>query len=230
MIVSIHQPNFMPWVGFFRKIKMSDNFVILDNVKCSKNSYFNRNRFSTSKNFESFFWLTCPLKKEAYKKMIFEVNCETRFVKKHLNYLQMRHGKTKEVDFLNKIISVYTSFSRTKQAKLIDLNIALINLTCKHLQINTSITRAKNLKPKIESKKQNLVIDIVKSLNGSVYLSGTGAKSYQKNEDFVRENIRLVYTNNNLGSLLPKIQSENVSMVDLMLHLGIEKCKKMILV
>jgi hypothetical protein len=33
MIVSIHQPNFMPWVGFFRKIKMSDNFVILDSVK-----------------------------------------------------------------------------------------------------------------------------------------------------------------------------------------------------
>ena len=33
MIVSIHQPNYLPWLGFFNKIKQSDLFILFDDVQ-----------------------------------------------------------------------------------------------------------------------------------------------------------------------------------------------------
>ncbi|MEW6675226.1 MAG: WbqC family protein, partial [Nitrospirota bacterium] len=56
-IVSIHQPYFMPWLGYFDKIQRSDYFVFLDTVQFKKNEFQNRNRIRTS---QGTLWLTVP--------------------------------------------------------------------------------------------------------------------------------------------------------------------------
>ena len=58
MTVSIHQPNFIPWIGYFYKILKSDVFVILDNVQFTKNGLTNRNQIKTP---EGPGWLTLPV-------------------------------------------------------------------------------------------------------------------------------------------------------------------------
>ena len=78
MKVAIHQPNFFPWAGFFSKIKNSDIFVLLDDTKCSKNSYFNRNRFSV--NGKETCWLTVPIPKRSYSLNIKDVNANISYV------------------------------------------------------------------------------------------------------------------------------------------------------
>ena len=55
MIVSIHQPQFFPWFGYFDKIQQSDCFVILDTVQFKKNEFQNRNKVKTSQGWQ---WLT----------------------------------------------------------------------------------------------------------------------------------------------------------------------------
>ena len=45
MLVACHQPNFLPWLGFFAKLARSDRFVLLDDVqfpRTSRGTYTNR--------------------------------------------------------------------------------------------------------------------------------------------------------------------------------------------
>ena len=58
MILSVHQPNYFPYPGFFHKVKLSDIFVVLDNVQYAKGS--NRNKIITSKGWT---WITVPINK-----------------------------------------------------------------------------------------------------------------------------------------------------------------------
>ena len=62
MIVSIHQPNYLPWIGFFEKIYLSDIFVYFDNVQMPKNkSFVSRNKILFNKKS---MWLTVPINKK----------------------------------------------------------------------------------------------------------------------------------------------------------------------
>ena len=61
MIVSIHQPNYLPWLGYFDKIIKSDIFVIFDDVQYprGKKGFFgNRNQIKTN---NGKMWLTVPV-------------------------------------------------------------------------------------------------------------------------------------------------------------------------
>src|SRR5258706_2163981 len=58
MIVSINQPAFLPWLGYFHRIAISDLYIVLDHVQFEKNSYVNRNKIRTPSGTA---WLTIPL-------------------------------------------------------------------------------------------------------------------------------------------------------------------------
>ena len=69
MIVSIHQPQYLPWDNFFRKIKKSDYFIYLDNVEFQKNGLQNRNQIKTASGST---WLTVPVKHNLGQKILNE--------------------------------------------------------------------------------------------------------------------------------------------------------------
>ena len=48
MIITAHQPNYLPWLGFFHKMYTVDKFVILDNIQFTKNMFIQRNKIKTS--------------------------------------------------------------------------------------------------------------------------------------------------------------------------------------
>lgn len=59
VIVSIHQPHFLPWIGYFNKVLQSDAFVWLNYVQYRKNYYQNRTKVKNAN--EELFWLTLPV-------------------------------------------------------------------------------------------------------------------------------------------------------------------------
>ena len=228
MKVGIHQPNFMPWAGYIRKIYESDKFVFLDNVKCSKNSFFNRNRFSSDKHFNNNFWLSCPISKESYRKNLLEVEASTQFINKHIRYFKTRHGKSEESEFLEEIIALYAVFQKEDDINLVKFNCAFISLISKYLNLETEFFKASDIVLESNLKKENLVIQIVKELGGNTYISGHGAKNYQNISSFEIEGIDLLYIDEEFHNI-KTIKNQHLSIVDLMLHEGIWKIRKMIL-
>ena len=94
MKVAIHQPEHMPWLGFFHKMASVDLYIILDCVQYTKNNWQNRNRFMTSKG--EIFWLTVPVRIKGHlNKTIreMEVADENRWIDKYWNRLNMNYAQ-----------------------------------------------------------------------------------------------------------------------------------------
>jgi len=56
--VAIHQPHYLPWLGYLAKWAAADLFIVLDVVQYEKNGWQNRNRIKTR---EGARWLTVPV-------------------------------------------------------------------------------------------------------------------------------------------------------------------------
>ena len=58
MLVAIHQPEYLPWLGYFEKMLRADVFVLLDNVQFSEGDFHNRTRIKGTAGVQ---WLSVPV-------------------------------------------------------------------------------------------------------------------------------------------------------------------------
>ena len=187
-IISIHQPGYLPWLGFFKKIMYSDVFVFLDNVKFVPRQWHNRNKIRTS---QESTYLTVPIKKASGK------NINDILIDYSENW-SMNHKKTifynySKAKFFTNHFSFFENLYGKKFDKLLDLNMEIIYYLMKKFDINTQIIFASELD--ISSTKSDLNLDICKKLDADVYLSGITGKNYLKEEDFDKSNIKIEYQN-----------------------------------
>ena len=190
-ILSIHQPNYIPWLGYFIKIFKSDYFVILDVVQYPRgNSFAARNKIKTSNGVT---FLTIPVsipKGENGKVQYTDVKfANTKWKRKHLRSIEMNYKKTKYYD---EIFSLYKNVIDSAE-DFTEMNIELIEQINKYLNIDTKIIRLSELLD-VFGKKTQLIIDICNKLNANIYLSGTGGGKDYNNEELLNKNsIKLTY-------------------------------------
>lgn len=216
MIIGIHQPNFLPWLGYLYKIWKSDIFVFLDNVQYTKNSFINRNKIKTSLGS---MWLTIPVSFK-FGDLIKEVRISDKvdWRKKHLKTLEMNYKKARYFSEVFKLIkSVYYL---KKWNYLIDLNIEIIKNISTFMNLDTKYIKASALN--LEGESTELLVSIIKKLKGNIYLSGFGGKKYQEEELFKKNGIILVYYDfihpfyeQLWGNFIP-----NLSIIDLVFNYG----------
>jgi len=220
MIVAIHQPNYIPWLGYFYKIYKSDIFVFLDNVQFTKNSFQNRNKIKTP---QGPIWLTEPiLMKGRFGQLTNEVEFNNRIPwrEKHLKTLEMNYKKAKYFDkYFPKLQKVYF---KKEWKKLVDFNIELIKFICNELGLNKRFEIASELEA--NGKATNLLVDICKRIGADVYLSGRGGQKYQREDIFNNAGINVVYSNFKHPTY-PQLWGEfepNLSVLDLLFNCGPE--------
>ena len=91
MRVTIHQPQFMPWLGYLDKIDQADLFVVLDSVQFKKNEWQNRNRIRTAQGWQ---WITVPvLHKFGQRLDEVRINQQRDWQGRHLRALEMHYGR-----------------------------------------------------------------------------------------------------------------------------------------
>lgn len=185
-IISTHQPNYIPWLGYFYKIAESDIFVFLDDVQYSNHGMHNYHYIKTP---QGPFRLKIPVI-GSQGDIIYTIltRDELDWRDKHLKIITANYKRAK---FFEEVFSDFYDLIKCQYTNLATQNITIIKFFCGKLGIKTRFIEASSLK--ITSTREDRIIDICKILNGDVYNSGTGARSYQKEDDFNRKGIILKY-------------------------------------
>jgi len=225
MRIAIHQPHYFPNLAYFYKIAKCDIFVFLDTVQYSKNNWINRNKIKTPTGWQ---WLTVPVA-YSFGDWIMDVGMATsEWQTKHLKSLEMNY---KRASFFNEVFGAISPHLESERwsSCLADLNERLIHELSIRLKLNTTFLQASNYN--LEGKSTELLVNIIKKLRGTQYLSGAGAKKYMDESLFEKAGIELVYTdfehpeyNQMWGDFMP-----NLSILDLLFNHGFEGSRKILL-
>lgn len=188
MILSVHQPQYIPWLGYFDKIAKSDCFVFLDQVQYKPREFQNRNKIHTK---NGWIWLSVPvLSKGLGRQRICDVSIDNEFSwqKKHLKSLRVSYAKSK---FFSDYLAFFEEVYTRKWERLVDLNVHIINYILKQLTISKPIYFESQLN--IANNSTDRIIEICKKLKADTYLSGIGGKEYLQGDKFIKTGIKLIY-------------------------------------
>ncbi|MBN1882214.1 MAG: WbqC family protein [Deltaproteobacteria bacterium] len=172
MIVAIHQPQYLPWLGYFHKMHQADAFVFLDTVQFKKNEYQNRNRIKGPQGPQ---WLTVPvLQRLGQDIRDVRINTTVNWQKKHIAALGSCYGRAPHYgayrDALQDLLD-------RPWELLSPLNIEVTKLIASSLGIDTQLYLASEMDGVSDDRDRRL-IEITQRLGGDMYLAGVGGRDY----------------------------------------------------
>lgn len=215
LIVATHQPNYIPWLGYFFKLSKTDVFVFLDDVQFSKTGSHNYHYIKTSDG-------PLKLKIPVTHKFVDPIrNVKTNdhggWKQRHLQELA-QHYKTSP--FFEQVFSDFESVLLKEYEGLCDLNVAIILFIAEKFGITTKTVFSSTLN--IEARNEEKIIGICQNLGATVYYSGKGAMAYQNEDNFNQKGIQLVY-DTFAPVEYPQLWDEfqkNVSVLDFLMNHG----------
>jgi len=184
MIITIHQPDFAPWLGFFDRWRHSDLYIVLDDVQFLRRGWHHRDRIKTD---NGPCWLTIPvLKKGKYKQRINEVLIDnnTNWRTKHLRTITHAYGNCPGFSAI--FPALEKAYGR-QHGRLMDFNIDILKLLAEFLGINTPMVMASAYPSKLTSTAR--LAALTATHKGTVYLTGTGSRDYLDETIFENQGI-----------------------------------------
>jgi hypothetical protein len=172
MICTVHQPNYLPYLGFFEKAYRSSIFILYDTTQFKKNDWQNRNKICTSKGWE---WITVPVVHE-FGLNINEIKIDKpeRSLIKNWRALQTNYGRA---PYFKKYSSALEEIYSSKYEFINDLNCGLISAIAGFLGLQTKFIRSSGL-PEITTKSTQALIDLTKSAGADTYIAGGEGINY----------------------------------------------------
>lgn len=166
MIISIHQPNFCPWLPFFQKIEQSDVFVLMGNCQFEKNNFQNRFNYNDK-------WYTM------------RVHSGMTTLIKDKKYIDAETDWQKITDKLPKL----KIFDACVDGNVFEMNKEIIVMACEKLKIYTEIYG--DITHGLKGTER--LIQICKDHNADTYLSGISGKNYLDLKKFEQAGIKVVF-------------------------------------
>lgn len=192
MIVSVHQPQYLPWLGYFDKIKKSDCFVFLDNVQYKEREFQNRNKIRINDAKNGWMWLTVPVVSKGLRGQLMRqvrIDNELGWQKEHWKSIRVWYAKAR---FFEEYASFFEDiYTQRKWDKLIDLNVYIIKYLLKKLGIETRLCLESEIGTTRVSTAR--IVEICLKLKADTYLSGSGGRDYLEEGQFSGQKIKLLY-------------------------------------
>lgn len=229
MIVTIHQPEHMPWLGFFNKLAKADVFVILDSVQFEKNYFQNRNKIIGTNGPQ---WIRIQVRMKGHMENTIantEVNLQgnLNWKEKYLQTIKQSYGR---YPHFKEVYSVIEEVFSQDSILLCDYNIGIIKAFSDKMGLYPTFIRSKDLH--IDGLKSSLILDICKKTNASTYIAGPSGRDYLDMDSFKNAGINVVF-NDYHHPEYPQMRTERfvsyMSSVDLFMNVGFEEGRRIIM-
>ena len=189
MKIAVMQPYFFPYLGYFALINAVDNFVLYDDVSYIKNGWVNRNRIKVR---ESASYITVPVTNASTNYLINQVRIVdySNFKKRLFRTLEMNYKKAPNyADTLALLTDVFQDSYEYIGA----LNCRSISAVVQYLHINTEMLLSSRIAAGGDTKGEQRVIDICRSLKGDTYINSIGGLELYSSRSFEQQGIRLKF-------------------------------------
>lgn len=217
MKVAIIQSNYIPWKGYFDIINDVDIFIFLDDVQYTNRDWRNRNRIKSSHGVQ---WLTIPVGSNR-NRLINEVEfLDDNWKENH--FKTIAHNYKKSTYFKSYEDYLYHIYFEKEWHYLSDFNQYVIKLISEEiLNIKTKFIDSRILKA--TGSKDERLIELIQKVNGKEYISGPAAKSYIQEDNFAKNEIKLLFKDYSGYPEYPQFHqpfNHFVSILDLIFHTG----------
>ena len=224
MIIAIHQPEYLPWLGFFKKMMNVELFVFLDDVQFRKKGWQNRNRIRIN---DGTTLLSIPVHTHSYPKINeVTIDNEKNWSIRHKKSILYNYARAPYFDEIKDFIE---SIFEKKFQYLVDLNTEIIKFIMNELEIKSKIVFSSELE--ISKKGSDRVLDICKAVGADHYITGTfWAESNLRVEEFKKSNIDVEFQKFQ-HPIYKQIHGEfipEMSIIDLLFNKGRKEAKKIL--
>lgn len=187
MIVAVHQPQYLPWLGYFDKIDSADVFVLLDTVQFKKNEWQNRNRIKTADGWQ---WLTVPVTYQFPQRInAVGINNRERWQHKQRQAIASNYRKA---PFWGHLFPFIEELLQPTWEQLAPLNIFGVKGLMEILGIDTPLYVASELPPFPEDPDERLIA-ITKHFGADTYLAGSGGRDYMNLDRYEKGGVKVLF-------------------------------------
>lgn len=226
-VVVIHQPDFLPWLGFFDRLARADLYIALDHVQFvsgGSRSWTHRDRIKTPAGAR---WLSLSVQNAPLGTAIREVRLAagTRWREQNLSLLRENYRQTPHFGDLFPLIEAL--YRRTDE-RLVDMNLASIDLLQGLLAIEIPRVLSSSLAPRGSSNE--MLVDLLRKCGATHYLSGLGARAYFDGRPFADAGVEVLWQEFS-HPVYPQLYGDFVpelSAVDLLFNCGAARSRNIL--
>jgi hypothetical protein len=193
MQVAIHQPHFLPWLGYLDRMARSDLFILLDHVQFERRNYQNRTQIRVD---EEARWLTVPVVQLSQKEKIIDKRVDNPAIETSRwwgpNAYQTLRYAYRKAPYFERYSPRIQQILETRYDKLVDLNQAMLDYLRECFAIETPLVRSSELG--IEGQRSGLLLNLCKAAGAKTFLGGMGgSRHYLEQEAFAAAGVEVAW-------------------------------------
>lgn len=231
MIVTIHQPDFMPWYGLFQKISRADIWLVLDHIENNPRdaAFWGRRVKILNNGQEQWFSITLNRPQKGIVGIpisdMTQNLSDPKSLRKSIMTIQQAYAKA---PFFKDYFYLVEQYFNHESDNLLSRNMQFMTEVMSLLNIDTKMVYSSSLG--VTSGSTVLLVELLEKVGATTYLCGNGADGYQKDELFSEAKIHLM-RNVVLHPSYSQIRSDKfvggLSILDGLFHVGAEKLTKL---
>jgi hypothetical protein len=192
MIIALHQPHFLPWLGYLERMLQADLFIVLDHVQFERRNYQNRTRILLDGQPQ---WLTVPVVQHSQLERVIDKQIDNP-VKTELHWWGSSHFQTlrhayRKAPYFQVYAPTLRKILESRWERLADLNQALLDYLRDILDIRTPLVNSSDLG--IGGRRSELILNLCQAVKADTLIAGMGAsRDYLDRQAFAEAGIEIV--------------------------------------